>query len=114
MIVWHGRRASMLVPRVLVAIACLTGTARLMAQTDRGRIEGIVTDSSGASVVGARIQVINTGTNSQLDFQANEFGIYLAPNLPVGTYRLVVQKEGFTTAVREPILVRAQSSLKVD
>ena len=36
------------------------------------------------------------------------------PILPVGTYRMVVQKEGFRTLVREPILVRAQSSLAVD
>ena len=63
---------------------------------------------------GAKVQVVNIETNSKLDFSTNELGHYLAANLPVGSYRMVVQKEGFRTLVREPILVSAQSNLAVD
>jgi hypothetical protein len=84
------------------------------AQADRGLIEGSVVDPSGAAVPNAQIQVVNIETNSKLDFSTNEVGNYLAPNLPVGSYRMLVQKQGFRTLVREPILVRAQSSLRVD
>jgi hypothetical protein len=86
----------------------------LFAQADRGSIEGTVKDPNGAAVPGAKVQVVNTETNSKLDFSTNELGTYLASNLPVGSYRMVIQKEGFRTLVREPILVRAQSSLGVD
>jgi len=100
--------------RLLLALPWIAATCVLFAQADRGLIEGTVTDPSGAAVPGAQIQVVNIETNSKLDFSTNEVGNYFAPNLPVGSYRMIVQKEGFRTLDREPILVRAQSSLRVD
>jgi hypothetical protein len=100
-----------IVKRLLPLIAA---TCVLFAQTDRGSIEGTVKDPNGAVVPGAKVQVVNIETNSTLDFESNEVGRYLAPALPVGSYRLVVQKEGFKTVVREPILVSAQSNLAVE
>ncbi len=83
-------------------------------QADRGSIEGTVTDPTGSAVPGAQIEVVNIETNSKLDFSTNEVGYYLAANLPIGSYRMMVRKEGFRTVVREPILVNAQSSLRVN
>ena len=92
----------------------VTMTSLVWAQTGRGRIEGVVVDASGARVPGAKVQVIETQTNSTLDFATNDQGIYVAPSLPVGTYRVVVQKEGFKSLVREPILIRSEVVLRVD
>lgn len=100
--------------RLLLGLAWIAATCVLFAQADRGSIEGTVTDPSGAAVPRAQIQVVNIDTNSTLDFSSNELGNYLAPNLPVGSYRMIVKKEGFRTLSREPILVRAQSSSRVD
>jgi hypothetical protein len=100
--------------RLIFVLAILATSPILYAQADRGSIQGTVTDPSGAAVPDAQVQVVNIQTNSRLDFMTNELGNYLAPNLPLGSYRLVVQKEGFRTLVREPILVRAQSTLRVD
>ena len=101
-----------IVKRILPLIAAtFAATFTVFAQTDRGSIEGTVKDPNGAAVPSAKVQVVNIETNSKLDFQTNELGNYLASNLPVGSYRMIVQKEGFRTLVREPILVRAQSSL---
>ena len=96
-----------IVKRILPLIAA---TFTLFAQTDRGSIEGTVKDPNGAVVPGAKVQVVNIETNSKLDFSTSELGNYLAANLPVGSYRLVVQKEGFRTVVREPILVRRRAT----
>src|SRR4051794_27436730 len=96
------------VKRLLPLIAA---AVNLLAQADRGSIEGTVKDPNGAAVPAARVEVVNIETNSKLDFLTNELGSYLASNLPVASYRMIVQKEGFRTLVREPILVRAQSSL---
>ena len=100
-------------PLVLVLL-WIAATCVLLAQADRGSIEGTVLDPSGAAIPSAQVQVVNIETNSKLDFSTNELGNYLAPNLPVGSYRMIVQKQGFRTLVREPILVRAQSSSRVD
>lgn len=100
--------------RLLLGLAWIAASCILFAQADRGSILGTVTDPSGAAIPSAQIQVVNIDTNSKLDFSTNELGNYLAPNLPLGSYRMTVQKQGFRTLVREPILVRAQSSARVD
>src|SRR5207344_281017 len=90
--------------RALAMIAAtLLTTCVLLAQTDRGSIEGTVKDPNGAVVPSAKVQVVNIETNSKLDYQSDDSGHYIAGGLPVGSYRLVVQKQGFRTVVREPI-----------
>ena len=94
--------------RALAMIAAtLMMTCALLAQTDRGSIEGTVKDPNGAVVPSAKVQVVNIETNSKLDYQSDDSGHYIAASLPVGSYRLVVQKEGFRTVAREPIMVSA-------
>lgn len=94
---------------ILLAVVSLT-----LAQTDRGTIEGLVQDQSGAVIPNASVQVIQIQTNTALDFTTNNDGLYTAPNLPLGTYRIVVKKEGFGTLVREPIEVRPGIKVRVD
>jgi hypothetical protein len=84
------------------------------AQIDRGTIQGTVTDSSGGLVADAKVQVVRIDTNSELDFSTNQDGLYIAPNLPAGNYRIVVQKEGFSTYKREPVEVRPRADSRVD
>ncbi len=98
---------------LLRVLPLLAATSVLFAQ-NTGNIEGTVKDPSGASVPTAKVQVVNIETNSKLDYATNEIGYYFAGNLPVGSYRVIVQKNGFHTTVREPILVSAQSNLAVD
>jgi hypothetical protein len=100
--------------RVLRILPLIAATCILFAQTGRGNISGTVRDPNGANVPAAKVQVINIETNSKLDFTTNDLGYYLAPNLPVGSYRVTVQKDGFRTTVREPILISAESDLAVD
>src|SRR5438874_1244955 len=107
--VW-GRDLALL-PLVL---AILAANGILLAQTDRGIVEGLLTDPAGAAVPNAKVQITNIDTNSTLDFSSNALGNYLAPNLPLGSYRITVSKEGFRSVVREPVLVRAQSRVRVD
>jgi hypothetical protein len=100
--------------RLLRVLPLLAATCALVAQTDRGSIEGTVKDPNGSIVPAAKVEVANIETNSKLDFETDGLGHYLAASLPVGSYRMTVQKEGFRTVVREPILVSAQSNLEVD
>jgi hypothetical protein len=94
---------------ILAVAAC-----QLFGQIDRGTIEGVVKDQSGAVVPGARVQIIQTETNSALELSTNGDGIYNAPNLPVAIYRVVIGKTGFGTVVREPVDVRPRASVRVD
>jgi hypothetical protein len=90
------------------------GTGALNAQIDRGTIVGLVTDPIGAIVPGAKIQVTNVNTNTSIALEANEQGLYTASNLPRGTYRVVVTREGFKTASSPDAELGASITLRVD
>ncbi len=86
----------------------------LLAQTDRGTIEGLVTDQTGAVVAGASVQIVQTQTNTARDYTTNNEGLYTAPNLPLGTYKGVVKKEGFGALVRDAVEIRPNVKVRVD
>jgi len=65
--------------------------ATASAQTSVGAIRGTVSDPSGAAVPGAGI-IIEAVSSSA--------GLYDAPNLPVGRYKMTVKALGFSTAER--------------
>jgi hypothetical protein len=95
-------------------IAGILSVIPLMAQIDRGTIQGVVKDPSGAVIPGASVKIVQITTNSTYDLVTNAEGLYVAPNLPVATYRVVIQAPGFSTFSREPIEVRAQVQVRVD
>src|SRR4051812_41949779 len=107
---WH---ATPLCVMLLLALV-LAGVGPLLAQIDRGTIEVLATDPSGAVVPNASIEAVQVQTNTTLQFTSNSEGLYTAPNLPMGSYRLVVKKEGFGTLVREPVEVRPSVKVRVD
>lgn len=104
-------------PKSLVILALLLFIAAfpVWGQIDRGTIQGLVKDPSGAVIPGAKVQIIRIDTNSTIELTTNGEGLYTAPNLPAANYRVVVEKPGFGTFKREPVEVqpRAQASIDV-
>jgi hypothetical protein len=68
----------------------------LLAQT-RAVINGTVTDPSGASVAGAKVQLTSPATGLRREFETQSNGIYEFPSLPVGSYDISVSRSGFET-----------------
>jgi hypothetical protein len=65
------------------------------AQTATARIEGTVTDGTGAILPGTTVTATNTGTNATRTDVTNAGGGYTITALPVGTYRVDVDLSGF-------------------
>ena len=86
----------------------------LLAQTDRGIITGVVTDSTGAIVPSAKITITNTATNVQNTGQTTATGNYTVPSLPPGTYTLRAEAPGFKTYERTNVVVIAGGTINVD
>ena len=63
----------------------------------------VVTDKAGAVVAGATLRVEQVTTGYTQPRKAGSDGAYLFPSLPVGSYRLTVQMDGFTTYVQNGI-----------
>jgi len=105
-------RVHMTISQALLAGIAIASS--VFGQIDRGTIVGIITDSTGAVVPGAKIQIIQIATNSTIVLASNAQGLYTAPNLPFGTYRVLVQKDGFTSITREPLEVRPGVTIRAD
>jgi hypothetical protein len=98
-----------------VALYLLVSLPLLMlGQYERGTISGSVKDPSGAIIVGAKITVTNTATNSAVSLTSNESGDYTVPSLQVGTYSVRVEKEGFRPAVISGITLNAATDVRAD
>jgi Carboxypeptidase regulatory-like domain/TonB dependent receptor len=77
----------------------------LAQSTNSGDISGIVTDSTGATVPGATVTVLNIATGVSKEFVTNDAGVYDTSSIVAGTYKLTFQKAGFSTLVRSSITV---------
>ncbi|HJQ23718.1 MAG TPA: carboxypeptidase regulatory-like domain-containing protein, partial [Blastocatellia bacterium] len=91
-------------PLTLMLLALLVpAAARAQSQATTGVIEGIVYDQSNAVVVGATVSVKNKETGFERTATTDDNGRFRAVLLPLGTYTLEVQKQGFAKVVRESI-----------
>jgi hypothetical protein len=100
---------------VLTAVFFLSALAiNGNAQTFRGTILGTVTDTSGAAVSGATVSVKNTGTGLLRTVTSDDDGNYSAPELPIGTYSVTVEKSGFKSGLVSGISVEVSTERRAD
>jgi carboxypeptidase family protein len=86
----------------------------LSAQVASGSITGIVKDQAGAVVPGATVTVTDIATNRQRVVASSGGGVYTAPSLPPGAYRIDVELAGFKPARRDGIRVSTGETLRLD
>jgi len=84
------------------------------AQTFRGSIQGTVTDGSGAAVPGALVKVFSPGTGLSRMMKTNDQGVYIASELPLGTYNVTVEMQGYRTTTSTSIPVNVGSPTRAD
>lgn len=84
------------------------------AQQDRGTILGTVLDSSGAAIPNASVVVENEGTAAKRQLVTDAGGLFVAPELPVGVYRVSASMQGFKTKVQQDITLRVSDRIKLD
>ena len=81
---------------VLALIALVAGA--VSAQTTLGRLTGTVLDASGAVLPGATITVTSEQTNQVQTAVSNETGVFVFPQVAVGTYKVEISLQGFKGA----------------
>jgi Carboxypeptidase regulatory-like domain/TonB dependent receptor len=94
--------------RVILFVFFVATGRVCLAQTDTARLEGTVTDTSGAAIAGASVTVVETATARSTPVQTNGQGFYVAPALPAGHYHVSVAKNGFKTETQDFELQIAQ------
>lgn len=104
---------------VLILLLGIAAPSLHAQNVSSGSVLGTVTDPSGAVVEGAAVRLTNLATGNTVSTATDHNGSYNFPIVPVGTYQLVVAKEGFKSyvqnsfAVNAAEFVRANASLTV-
>jgi hypothetical protein len=97
-----------------VAIAMLLVAAPANAQEFRGRINGVVTDNTGAVLPGVTVTATSPALIQPQVQVTGEDGTYRMIALPAGVYDLNFDLPGFTTLRRSGIRVVINQTLTVD
>jgi hypothetical protein len=98
--------------RILVVL--LGFVAAALAQDTRARLQGLVTDSTQAVVLGARVTLINDNTGVQTFQTTNEVGQYLFDFVLPGNYTVTVDMAGFRKFVQKNVLVQSRGDVTVN
>jgi hypothetical protein len=101
-------------PGVLLVLLTAPLGQNLWAQANRATITGIVTDSTGATVPGVDVTVVNTDTKVPAKTVSNNDGIYVVPNLFPGPYSVTFEKTGFATLERPGITLLSTQDARID
>lgn len=101
------------VTATILALLSTAGTAWAQATAITGQIEGVISDSSGASVPGAIVSARNVDTGFVRETVSNEDGFYRLNLLPLGPYEVTATLQGFTTIKRAGLNVRVNETLTV-
>src|ERR1700676_2334777 len=102
---------------VLALVACfllVLATAPLFSQGSTARIEGSVTDQSGASIPNATVTITDVNRGNARTINTDSAGAYNAPNLLPGSYRVRVEFQGFMTVERQNITLEVEQDIRVD
>ena len=108
------RRSISLGVLLLCALVVFTGQGAHAQLADRAEITGLVTDTSGAGIPDAKVTITNQDTGAKIVVGTNSAGNYSTPPLPIGTYTIDVEKEGFKHATHPGIVLSGAQSFRQD
>ena len=92
--------------QLLLTVMVLSLCIRAIAQGGTGELTGLVTDPTGAVIVGAPVQLTNSATGEERTATTTAAGTYRFPALAVvGTYTLTVSPSGFKSAIVKDIIM---------
>jgi len=98
---------------IAIGLIAALGTAAYAADVN-GRIKGVVTDPQGAVVAGVKITALNTATGVKFDTVSASDGVYLFPDLPVGTYSITATAPAFKTYTANGITLTIDQEFEQD
>src|ERR1035437_5484156 len=94
--------------QVMLLILCSAVLAVTAHAQYRAGIQGAVTDPHGALVPDATITLTSSETNVSHTAKSSDGGVYTFPGLSPGSYKLSVEKTGFSKKILEDVRVSAE------
>lgn len=99
------------IPTVLLGFLLFAGM--LFAQSSTGSISGRVVDSSGATIAGAEVRILNQVDRKTRSFTTTSAGDFVFTNVDPGAYTLSVKMDGFKHFEKTDLQLTASAALSV-
>ncbi|MCL4847339.1 MAG: TonB-dependent receptor [Acidobacteria bacterium] len=109
-----ARAAAGLAGALLLVLGIGATPASAQSQSINGTIEGTIVDTSGGVLPGVTVLIYNVDTGAERIVITNENGVYRAPLLPLGAYRVSAELEGFRKYEQTGIQVSAGSTIVIN
>src|SRR5690348_18398889 len=104
-------RKSHLPALLLTLLALFTFASLPLTAQNVASLTGVVTDQSGAAIVGADVKLLDTKTNHTFQTVTNSSGVYtFLKLLPGPAYTLTVSKDGFQSTAISNIYVSVDAT----
>src|SRR5947209_9491957 len=88
--------------------------APLLAQEITGYLYGTVTDPTGAVIGGAKIVATSSERGNTRNSTSNEKGEWVLTQVPIGTYSVHVEANGFKAVDRRGVALNSEDNIKLD
>lgn len=98
----------------MAAILSVFCSLQVSGQDAAGRVTGIIFDPSGATIAGAHVTVTNVDTGISRETVSDATGFYQVLALPVGSYKVSVEHQGFRSATTSQDKLEINQTLKID
>ncbi len=95
-------------------LAIMFAPGLLLGQGYFGTVSGLVTDSSGAIIQGARIVLLDEGKGYRFTTTSNGEGRYLFVSIPPGSYTVSAEAHGFEKTVRTHVKLNISENPTAD
>jgi hypothetical protein len=99
---------------IITCLALTAGAAFSQSQAVNGTIEGTIKDASGGLLPGVAVTIHNTDTGAERVVVTDANGLYRAPLLPLGTYKVSAELAGFKKYEQTNIPIVAGSSAVIN
>src|SRR5438477_2742058 len=95
-----------------IAVSLLAGPVH--AQTVGASLQGIVADSTAATLAGVDVQIVSVATGAVWEVKTDAIGRYRLPVLPPGEYEMHVSRAGFQPVVRRGVQLAVGQDAVID
>jgi hypothetical protein len=109
-----NRKIHLLQIALTLSMLLMAFPAGVNAQSARARIVGTVRDPQGAVVPNATVTVTNVATGVSTNATTNRDGYYQALELPIGSYKVKVEHEGFSTTETAAYTLEINQAQQID
>ncbi len=97
-----------------LALAALLLVPLALGQIETARIQGVVSDASGAVIPGVTVRLVHVATGQEFSVSTSADGLYRSVPLRIGEYRVEYEADGFRLAVRSGINLELQETAVID